>query len=174
MINVTTILLAMDGSDGSWKALDYALTMARQHGARLVAVHVVNRIEIEGIRRALQLANLSESDDRLTSLQKEYETNACSVLSEIVGVAQRAGVPIETTAVIGSPAEDIVRLAREIKADLIVIGTHGRHGLSRVFLGSVAERVVRTAPCPVLTVRGLAVGVTDGAEEALAIAIGQK
>jgi nucleotide-binding universal stress UspA family protein len=55
--------------------------------------------------------------------------------------------------VIGFPAEDIVRLATEVQADLIVVGTHGRRGLSHLLLGSVAERVIRTAPCPVLTVR---------------------
>ena len=54
---------------------------------------------------------------------------------------------------IGFPAKDIVRLATEVQADLIVLGTHGRRGMSHLLVGSVAERVVRTAPCPVLTVR---------------------
>ncbi len=76
-----------------------------------------------------------------------------SLLREVVGAAQRAGVPIETTWVIGFPAKDIVRLATEVQADLIVVGTYGRRGMSHLLLGSVAERVVRTAPCPVLTVR---------------------
>jgi nucleotide-binding universal stress UspA family protein len=93
------------------------------------------------------------SGELFAKVRKDHEDMVRSLLQEVVGAAQRAGVPIETTWVIGVPAEDIVRFAAEIQADLIVLATHGRTGLEHVLMGSVAEQVVRTAPCPVLTVR---------------------
>ena len=152
MIAIRTILLPMDGSECSRQALAYALEIARRHDARLVAFHVVDRLDVERIRRTLQLAGLPE--ERLTALLKRNEAEACAFLSEAVEAGQRSGVAVDTTWVTGSPADDIVQFAKEIKADLIVMGTHGRRGMSHLLLGSVAERVIRTAQCPVLTVRG--------------------
>ena len=74
-------------------------------------------------------------------------------MGEVADAADKAGVAVETRLVTGIPSEDIVRLGQELPADLIIMGTHGRSGMSHLLLGSVAERVVRKAPCPVLTVR---------------------
>lgn len=74
-------------------------------------------------------------------------------LSALVAEAQTAGVDAVAQIRTGVPAESIVEAAREAKAELIVVGTHGRTGFERLVLGSVAERVVREAPCPVLTVK---------------------
>jgi nucleotide-binding universal stress UspA family protein len=68
-------------------------------------------------------------------------------------VATRQRWPIETLAVWGNPSTEICRIAQEYRSDLIVMGTHGRTGLARLFMGSVAEHVVRSAPCAVLVVR---------------------
>ena len=151
MIKIKTILLPMDGSACSWKALEYALAIARRHGARVLAFHVVDRAMVEHIRPLLQVA--VPSAERLATMQKEYEANASAFLGEVVGMPETSGVEIATDWVTGLPAEDIVKHATGIRADLIVMGTHGRRGVSHLLLGSVAERVVRTAPCPVLTVR---------------------
>jgi nucleotide-binding universal stress UspA family protein len=67
--------------------------------------------------------------------------------------AKKSGIRVAATMVTGDPSAQIVRTARSTRADLIVIGTHGRRGVSKFLLGSVAERVIATAPCPVLTVR---------------------
>jgi len=151
MIAIKTILLPTDGSECSWKAVAYALAIANQHGARVVALHVIDQADVDQMRRGL--VEGPASGELFAKVRKDHEDMVESLLREVVGAAQRAGVPIETTWVIGFPAKDIVRLATEVQADLIVVGTHGRRGMSHLLLGSVAERVVQTAPCPVLTVR---------------------
>ena len=151
MIAIKTILLPTDGSECSWKAVAYALAIAKQHGARVVALHVIDQAEIDQMR--CTLVEGAAPGELFTKMRTDQEALAQSLLREVVGAAQRAGVPIETTWVTGIPAEDILRLATEIRADLIVMGTHGRRGISHLLLGSVAERVVRRAPCPVLIVR---------------------
>ncbi|MGE5849127.1 MAG: universal stress protein, partial [Candidatus Methylomirabilota bacterium] len=75
------------------------------------------------------------------------------ILQEVADAGARAGVPVETRVVTGIPYDDILRIGAELRADLIIMGTHGRTGVSHLFMGSVAEKVVRRAPCPVLTVR---------------------
>ena len=82
------------------------------------------------------------------SLRDDAEQQAAA----LAGRAEKPGVAITTTVVIGSPFHDICKIAEQSKSDLIVVGSHGRTGLSHVLLGSVAERVVRHAPCPVLVV----------------------
>jgi nucleotide-binding universal stress UspA family protein len=79
---------------------------------------------------------------------------ANKTMAGLLKQARAAGVKAKSIIVVGTPAEVIVRAARTRHAELIVMGTHGRSGLSRFLLGSVASRVVATSPCPVLTVRG--------------------
>ena len=79
-------------------------------------------------------------------------------LGTLVARARRAGVRAASLVVVGSPYEVIARAARSKRADVLVLGTHGRAGLARFFLGSVAARVLATAPSPVLTVRGRSLG----------------
>jgi nucleotide-binding universal stress UspA family protein len=164
MIAIKTILLPTDGSDCSWKAVAYALAIAKQCTARVVAFHVVDQAEADQMRRGL--VEGAASGELFVKVRKDYEDLVRSLLQEVVGAAQRAGVPIETSWVIGVPAADIVQLATEVRADLIVLGTHGRRGMSHLLLGSVAEQVVRTAPCPVLTVRRDAHDFVDAIEAA--------
>jgi len=87
-------------------------------------------------------------------LEAQARRDAERRLAATVSQAERAGIATTGTLVKGAPAEVIVRVARREGADLIVIGTHGRSGLGRLFMGSVAARVLGTATCPVLTVRG--------------------
>ena len=89
-------------------------------------------------------------------IQRSAETYARKKLAGLLARARKAGVRAKTVLIEGVAAERIVAAARRRRADLIVIGTHGRTGLARLMLGSVASRVVATSGCPVLTVRGRA------------------
>jgi nucleotide-binding universal stress UspA family protein len=80
--------------------------------------------------------------------------SAKNTMDRLLKQARAAGVKAKSIVLVGAPADVIVRTARTGRADLVVMGTHGRSGLSRFLLGSVASRVIATAPCPVLTVRG--------------------
>jgi nucleotide-binding universal stress UspA family protein len=75
-------------------------------------------------------------------------------LDRVIARARRAGVRVQARLLEGTPADRIVRAAKGVHADLVVMGTHGRGGFAKLLLGSVAERVVAMAPCPVMTVRG--------------------
>jgi nucleotide-binding universal stress UspA family protein len=149
MIAIKTILLPTDGSECSIKAMAYALSFARQYGGKVVALHVVDRRWEEQTR----LAFAEVGQDLTQKIRDGYAEEARRILQEVADAGAKAGVPVETRMATGIPFDDIVRIGRELPADLIIMGTHGRTGVSHLLLGSVAERVVRRAPCPVLTVR---------------------
>lgn len=135
------ILVATDFSTASDEALDRAIGLAQRSGATLEILHVVELAE--------------EIPFGATAFDSDYGVFYANVdrqLSVRADRSTRAGVPCETKIIEGSAAVEISRRAREIGADLIVVGTHGRTGLAHVVLGSVAERIVRHATCPVLTV----------------------
>lgn len=92
--------------------------------------------------------------EQLRSMSATNRQWASDKLDEMVRVARANGLRARTALRTGRPHDEIVLLAMDERADLIVLGTHGRGGLNRALLGSVADRVVRLAPCPVLTVRG--------------------
>lgn len=146
-----TILVATDFSAASRPAFAAALDLARRDGARLVVLHVMMPPspfvgdELPGSWLELEARARRDAERRLAAA---------------VSQAERAGIATTGTLVKGAPAEVIVRVARREGADLIVIGTHGRSGLGRLFMGSVAARVLGTAKCPVLTVRGRGRGET--------------
>jgi nucleotide-binding universal stress UspA family protein len=149
MIAIETILLPTDGSKCSAKAMAYALSFAKQYGGRVVALHVIDQRWEEQTR--IVFAEVGQ--DLTQKIRNGYEEEARRILQEVTGAAGKVGVSVETRVVTGIPSEDIVRVAQELPADLIIMGTHGRAGMSHLLLGSVAEKVVRRAPCPVLTVR---------------------
>jgi nucleotide-binding universal stress UspA family protein len=135
------ILVATDFSDGSDEALDRAIEMARPGEGEIEILHV------------LELAE--EFPFGTTYFDADYGmlyANIDRQLSERADRVRAAGIACETKIVEGTAVTEITRRGRGIGADLIVVGTHGRTGLAHVVLGSVAERVVRRAPCPVLTV----------------------
>jgi len=146
MIAIKKILVATDFSEVSDAALSYGRTLAEQFAATLHIVHVVE-----------DLATLTFTTDRSAShvpgLQQELEDAARKQLDDALARAQWRGAQPQTSVLISNArAAAIVDYAKTASIDLIVIGTHGRGGISRLLLGCVAERVVRTAPCPVLTV----------------------
>ena len=149
MVTVKTILFPTDGSACSKKALTYALSLAADWGARLVALHVIDVQVLRAARYAFAEVG-GRAEERV---RQAAEAEAQRLLQEVTDTARQAAVAFEARASTGLPFEEIVEVAKALPADLIVIGTHGRTGLSHVLVGSVTERVVRHAPCPVLTVR---------------------
>ena len=138
------ILVPVDGSETSNKALVAALQMARESGGRVRVIHTLDELAY--------LSGFEVSGD-LIQLARDY---ASKVLQDALEVAKSAGVPVESKLVEGVGArlgEVVADEARAWEADLVVVGTHGRRGVSRVLLGSGAEQVLRLAPVPVLAVR---------------------
>jgi nucleotide-binding universal stress UspA family protein len=147
MIALKNVLVATDFGEASQTALTYGRDLARTFGATLHVLHIVEDI----FARATEGEGSSPS---LAEVQRLVEDAARQQLDAVVldadrrELAARAMLRTSTT-----PAHAIVSYAKDAGIDLIVMGTHGRGALARLFTGSVAERVVRTAPCPVLTVR---------------------
>ena len=146
MITLKTVLVATDFSEPSEVAVRYGRALADAFHATLHVMHVVP--DSMSLPWATMADGLAMSD-----VQKQWETEARERLEGLIPEAdcQRTGVVFVTRA--GEPVRQIVGYASEHEVDLIVLGTHGRGPVAHMLLGSVAERVVRTAPCPVLTVR---------------------
>ena len=139
------ILVPIDGSDTSNKALATALQMAREAGGKVRLLHAID-----------EMAALSgyEYSGELLRLARERATG---VLADALATAQAAGVPAETQLVEAAGArlsDSVAEDARIWEADLLVVGTHGRRGISRMLLGSGAEQIIRTSVQPVMVVRG--------------------
>jgi nucleotide-binding universal stress UspA family protein len=141
-----TILVAVDGSESSLSAARYAVRLAKRLDAE---VHIVHVLEMSGAAIAGP-AGVSAWTSVLLSMKE----SARGIVGLVVRQAQEAQVPY-TVEVIEAldAAGGIVREAEEVRASLIVVGSHGRRGLSRLVLGSVAEKVARSASCPVLVAR---------------------
>ncbi len=142
MLEIRRILCPVDFSDASQHALDHAVMIAGWYRARITALYVRNPAFM--IEPPILFAEFGTAVDAL-----EHEE---ARLHEWLSPARAAGIDCDVMVVDGSPAVRIVERAALVPADLIVIGTHGRGGFERLLLGSVTERVVRTAPCPVITV----------------------
>jgi nucleotide-binding universal stress UspA family protein len=136
------VLLPTDGSAGMDRVIEEAVGLAERHDATLHALYVVNTASLSNLPLEASMDAVSDS------LREEGRT----ALAEVERLVDDR-VPLESATVEGSPAREIVDYATETGVDLIVMGTHGRSGVDRLLLGSVAERVVRRSPVPVLTVR---------------------
>ena len=145
MATFKKILVPVDFSEPSTLALHAAAALAKDCDASLTIVHVYEPLAI-ALPEGYQLF----SEDQLTRLFEEFHRE----LAEQRRRAELAGAPrVDTELLHGFAVSEIQNFAQQCGFDLIVMGTHGRRGLSHALLGSVAERVVRLAPCPVLTVR---------------------
>jgi nucleotide-binding universal stress UspA family protein len=141
------ILHPTDFSRASAKAFATAVELARANRAALTVVHVLTPV----VPVAGEGYVLPETYEQIEAAARAA---AQKQLDRLVAKAKPAGVRATGLLLTGTPHDQIVRAARSRRADLVVIGTHGRTGLARFFLGSVAARVTALAPCPVLTVRG--------------------
>jgi nucleotide-binding universal stress UspA family protein len=146
MRRIRRILHATDFSRASTTALTWAVDMAKANRARLTVVHVMAPPSLALPGEGYVSPALYES------LESSARAQANKRLAKVVARAKTAGVRANVLLLEGVPHERIARAAR--RADLLVIGTHGRSGLAKLFLGSVASRLVTLAPRPVLTVRG--------------------
>ncbi len=147
MASIKRILHATDFSKASARALQEAVKLARENSARLLVVHVIEPTpyvaggEFGGAEIYMKLEDATKR-------------NAQSSMSRLMQRLKKLKIKAESLLLRGAAHEQIVKAAKSKKADMIVIGTHGRTGLSKLFLGSVAGKVVSLATCPVMTVRG--------------------
>lgn len=140
------ILVPVDFSRHSKEAVQTALDLARQYNASVKLVHVYQPVDY-----GLPEGFLSYSPVTLNELIAALEKHLEATQNEAQAMA--GNVPVSSVLLHGAISSEIVRFAKDEGYELIVMGTHGRTGLGHVMLGSVAEKVLRTAPCPVLTVR---------------------
>jgi nucleotide-binding universal stress UspA family protein len=146
MIKLKKILYPTDFSESSLEALKYGISFAREFKAKLVLLHVVNeKVFSEGLNLP-RVVSIEE-------LEREMTAEAERQLKVIVPPEERSHLDTETVILKGNPFIEIIRYAHEQDVDLIIIGTHGRSGVEHIIFGSTAEKVVRKAPCPVLSVK---------------------
>jgi universal stress protein A len=138
MMPVHTILHPTDFSEQSRCAFQMACSVARDCGAHLVVVHVMQPMAV------------FFGDGLVPPHPEGYEEE---IGSNLIRLHRAVGLPVVHLLESGEPVEEILRVAHESHVDLIILGTHGRHGPRRMLMGGVAERVMRAAPCPVMMVK---------------------
>lgn len=145
MIDVKRILVGTDFSKSSQLALKYAAEFAKQFKSEVILCHVLESLDFIS-----QLPPLTEGyfPPNLPEIQEKHARVQCEQALAAEGITNARVLLLH-----GSPFAEVVRAAKEESASMIVVGTHGRGALAHFVLGSVAERIVRQAPCPVLTVR---------------------
>jgi nucleotide-binding universal stress UspA family protein len=143
-IKFAHVTAPIDFSDCSVDALEYGIQMVRDFGASLTLLHVLEPVAYGDDGTLGRAAEPDQLDERIDSQLRAY-----------VNAIQSAGVPVREAIRGGVPADSILEFARASACDLIIMGTHGRRGISHVLRGSVAEAVLRRAPCPVLAVKSL-------------------
>jgi len=146
MIKIEKILFPTDFSEHSKHAFSYAVSFAKEYGARLYMLHIVEDVQY--------LANAYMFDVPIMPSFADMEQSRLKEMQEFIDrETADSSISIEKMIKHGRPFIEIIQTARDENIDLIVIATHGRSGLEHVFFGSTAEKVVRKAPCPVLSIR---------------------
>ncbi|HEY2152524.1 MAG TPA: universal stress protein [Vicinamibacterales bacterium] len=147
MATTRRVLFASDFSKASRRAFTTAVATAKASRARLTIMHVILPFVPIVPEQFLDTRTYELIDKEARRMSQQH-------LRQLMTKATKAGVRVTGFIVEGQPAEEIARAVRTTRADLLVVGTHGRTGLRRFFVGSVASRLVATATCPVMTVRG--------------------
>jgi len=146
VLKLRRILVPLDFSGQSRQALEAAVPLARRYGGKIILIHIV--------QPPVVLSPIPGSGQYLVPMDNDRAVSAAK--DHLAGLARKlvpAGLLERTLVRQGHPSHEIISAARTLKIDLIVIATHGRSGLSRMLIGSTAERVVRHAHCPVLAAR---------------------
>lgn len=136
-----TVVIATDGSESVRRSVEVALDLADRFDAEVHALSVIEESDISSAPETVS-----------SQLREALEEHGREAVEAVEAATDR---PVETAVRTGRPSAEISAYAREVDADLVATGTRGRHGENRLLLGNVAERVVRTCPVPVLTVRQL-------------------
>ncbi len=145
MIKLKTVLVPTDFSESARQALRYGVSFAKEFGAELALLHVVENLTV-GYASDLFPVPMAEVFQEISGYAK-------AELAKLGEEARQRGVSVQEHVVQGKPSAEIMRFAAEHQVDMIVLGTHGKGMLDQALFGSTTERVVRRAPCPVLTVR---------------------
>lgn len=156
-MEVRRILFPTDVSEGSAHAVPYVADLTRHYGAKLYIIHVVYDIT--------RATGMYVPHINMDELYRDIETSAKRELEKCCVEELRGYKNIEYRILKGVPHEEILKFADENNIDMIIMGTHSRKGLDRVIFGSTAERVVRHAKCPVLTVGLTVYGKSSEAEK---------
>jgi nucleotide-binding universal stress UspA family protein len=146
MITIRTILVPTDFDDCSAPTVHFAAEMAEKFNARIVLLNVVQDVE-------LAMPDAVMPTPVAPPILNDLIAEAKKGLAKVEQVENLSRFSPQLEVRVGSPAVEIVEAAKALKVDLICIGTHGRGGLAHFILGSVAEKVIRNSPCPVLTLR---------------------
>lgn len=145
MKDIKTILFATDFSECSDEAFSFAITLTRRFQARLVLLHVISEpVDLRGF----YVPHIS-----FDTLEAEITASARKMLDDFCRLHLKTDDIFQADVVSGIPFEEIITRAEKERADMIVLGTHGRSGLDHLLFGSTAEKVVRKSPIPVLTIR---------------------
>ena len=145
MINLKRILVPTDFSESAASALRYGISFAKEYGAQLTLLHVVETLSVGYASDLFPVP--------MTEVFEEMAGYARAELTKLAVLASERGVEVRELVAQGKAAAEIIRIAREENVDMIVLGTHGKGVLDHALFGSTTERVVRRAPCPVLTCR---------------------
>jgi len=145
MLQIKRIIVPIDFSEYSKKAFRYAIDFSRTFSAELVLVYVVEPV--------IYPADFSFGQVALPSVESELWSKGSEQLDLLIEKEVPADVYARSVVRSGKPFSEIIRVAEEEEADMIIIATHGHSGIEHVLFGSTAEKVVRKAPCPVLSIR---------------------
>ena len=167
-VSIKRILYATDLSENARYAMTYAVSLANAYGAQMIILHVIDETpemvdaHVSGYIGAgdweeIKKRNMDDARDALIGKRRDnamiHEVLDCFCQSLRPGSDDHENAMDQTVIKTGNPVAQILTTAEDKRCDLIVMGTHGRTGLTHLFLGSVAEKVVRRATCPVLTIR---------------------
>ncbi len=150
MKDIKRILCPVDFSEPSRAALEHAVDLAKHFSARILLFHAISEIDYPPSPSYTLPPALT---DQMMQITLQMTGNANNAINELIENIVPTGIGTDQRVDVGDPATIIVRTAKEEGIDLIVMSTHGRSGIKGLFLGSVAEKVVRSAECPVLIVK---------------------
>lgn len=141
--NIQKVLVPTDGSDYSVRAAEYGISIAKTHEAEVMFVYVVDELVIDQFPKGAQR----------DGVEAELKADGQRFLKYAISLAEKEGVKSTSMLVKGRPFEQIVNSTKSFEIDIVVMGTYGRRGAERILIGSVAERVIEYAVCPVLVVK---------------------
>lgn len=143
MEKIKKILIPTDGSDCSLRAADVGVSLAKLLGAKIIVIYAIDIIILEELTKAIGSKDI----------EKELKDKGERYLNYVVKLGKKEGLQTESILTKGEPHDQIVHFAKTLGVDMIVMGTYGRRGTKRILIGSVTERVIEYAPCPVLVVK---------------------